>query len=281
MQTIFRAILWLFLIAFVLGAYNVGVKVYHKLTFQPPPPEPREEIVIRVIEGWDLRDIAAHLAQKGLANQKEFYDFVGTPAKQSRPKYQKSDLMKSYPFLKEIPDGLSLEGYIFPDTHRVYADASIEEIVDRLLSNFDDKISDKLRDEIKKQNKTLYEILTMASVIEREVNTNGDRAKVSDILWSRMRVGMPLQVDSSVNYVTEKNDAAITKKDSRIESPYNTYRFKGLPVGPISNPGLKSIKAAIYPEITPYTYFLTDKEGNVHYARTLDEHNENKYKYLK
>ena len=265
----------------MLGLWNVGNRIYHRITYQPPPLEPREEVVIKIIEGWDLRDVAAHLEEKGLVDEKEFYDFVGTPAQASRPGYQKSSLMNDFPFLHEIPDGLSLEGYLFPDTHRVYADDDVVAIVARLLSNFDEKISEKMRDEIADQHRTLYEMIIMGSIIEREVATNNDRAKVSDILWSRMRVGMPLQVDSSVNYVTEKGHAAITKKDSRIESPYNTYRFKGLPVGPISNPGIKSIKAALYPDETPYAYFLTDKQGNVHYGRTLEEHNENKYKYLK
>ncbi len=279
MYKLFRS---LFFIALIYGVFLVGVRVYQRVTYDSPPPlEPRPEVRIQVIEGWTLREIAALLEEMELATEAEFYAFVGTPAQATRPQYQKSDLMDKYPFLHDIPDGLSLEGYIFPDTYRVYADDSIEMIVDRLLANFDNKVTDKLREEVEDQHKSLYDVITMASIIEREVNTNGDRAKVSDILWSRMRIGMPLQVDSSVNYVTQKGDAAISRKDSRIESPYNTYRFKGLPAGPISNPGIKSIKAAIYPDETPYTYFLTDVSGRVHYGRTLDEHNANKYKYLK
>lgn len=276
----------IFVLFFLLGAgvvlYEVGTRWYAKVTYvPPPPPEPREEVKITVIEGWTLFDIAEMLEAKGLATEKEFFDFVGVPADTSRPGYEKSDLMKTYPYLEEIPAGVSLEGYLFPDTYRVFADEGVESIVGRLIANFDRKFDADMRAEVEAQNKTMYEIVTMASIVEKEVRTDPDRPKVADVLWGRLRVGMGLQVDSSVNYVTGKNDPGVTRKDSRVDSPYNTYRYRGLPLGPISNPGLKSLQASIYPTETPYTYFLTDLEGNVHYARTHDEHVANKFKYLK
>lgn len=277
-----KRMIYIMIVTFVVfvGAKFVG-RVYDRLTYESPEIEPREEATITIIEGWTLREIAIMLEEKGLVTQEDFFAFVGKPAQTSQPGYARSDLMEMYPYLKEIPTGVSLEGYLFPDTYRVFVDEGVESIVGRLLAHFDTKITSEMRAELARQQKPLYEIITMASIVEREVRTDADRPKVSDVLWGRLRVGMPLQVDSSVNYVTDKNTPSISKSDAFIASPYNTYRFRGLPLGPISNPGIKSIQAALYPVETPYAYFLTDGEGNVHYARTLEEHNENKYRYLK
>ncbi len=279
-----RVLIKILLGAIFLVCIVIGIdRLYARLTYVVPPPSiPREEVTITLIEGWTLRDVAEHLIEKKLATADEFFSFVGVPGHTSKKaKFRQSSLMREYPFLSEIPDGVSMEGYLFPDTYRVYVDEGVESIVRRLVDNFSKKVTLDLQTEFKKQHKKLYEIVTMASIIEREVATDDDRAKVSDILWGRLSVSMPLQVDSSVNYVTDKNTPAISHDDTRLTSPYNTYKFKGLPLGPISNPGIKSIEAAIYPEITPYVYFLTSKTGEVKYARTLDEHNANKWKYLK
>ncbi len=272
---------FLIVIFFVIGSYG-SYRVYRHYSYTPPAkPVGREEKTITLIEGWTLYDVAKYFEAQGITTQKDFFAFVGSPTKFGHPLYRKTVLMNEFPFLLEIPDGGNLEGYLFPDTYRIYADATLEDVVRKILKNFDNRITPEMRTEIKKQHRTLYQEVVMGSIIEREVATDADRAKVADILWSRIRVGMPLQVDSSVNYITRKKDAAISGSDRFINSPFNTYRFKGLPVGPISSPGIKSIVAAINPESTPYTYFLTDKQGDVHYGRTLDEHNMNKVRYLK
>lgn len=264
-----------------LGIYG-GYRAYRYFSYVPTAiPVGRIEKTITLIEGWTLYDVAKYFETNEIAKQKDFFAFVGTPTKFGHPTYRKTTLPNEFPFLLEIPDGGNLEGYLFPDTYRIYADASLEDVIRKILNNFDTRITPEMRTEIKKQHRTLYQEVVMGSIIEREVATDADRPKVADILWSRIRVGMPLQVDSSVNYITQKKDAAISGSDRFINSPYNTYRFKSLPIGPISSPGVKSIVAAIWPEITPYTYFLTDKQGNVHYGRTLDEHNMNKVRYLK
>jgi UPF0755 protein len=150
-----------------------------------------------------------------------------------------------------------------------------------MLINFDDKITSDLKKEIKNQNKTLFEIITMASMIEKEVKTMEDKKIVSGILWKRMDSGMRLQVDATVLYAQNKEGLKVYTKDTQIDSPYNTYKNDGLPLGPISNPGIDSIIAAVYPTKTAYYYYLSASDGKTIWARTLEDHNNNKIKYLK
>ena len=118
----------------------------------------------------------------------------------------------------------------------------------------------------------------MASLLEKEVRTLDDKKIASGILWKRLGVGMPLQLDATVNYITGKSDASVLFKDAKIDSPYNTYKYKGLPKGPISNPGIDSIMAAIYPIQTKYWFYLSD--GITHFSETLQQHNAAKRRYL-
>ena len=259
-----------------------GYRAYQRITYVPDTTQLfRPEKTMRIIEGWDVFDIANYLDAQGIAKREEFLAFVGSPVQKGKFGYRNSGLMAKYPFLKEIPDGVGLEGYLFPDTYRVYEQATIEDVVDRMLANFNLKFTEEMRATMKAQNKKMFEIITMASIIEIEVHGKRDRALVSDILWSRLKVGMALQVDSSVNYVTRKSDPAVTIKDTRVDSPFNTYRYRGLPLGPIANPGKESLNAALNPESNPYMYFLTTKDGDVKYGKTLEEHNQNKFQFLK
>src|SRR3989344_3809800 len=151
------------------------------------------------------------------------------------------------------------EGFLFPDTYRFYKASEPEQVVARMRENFDKKITPEILDEIKRQNKTLRGIIIMASLLEEEVQSTEDRKLAAGILWKRLKLGMGLNVDSAPD----------------------TYRYRGLPPGPISNPGMDAILAAVYPEPSPYLYYLSGKDGKTHYAKTLEEHALNKYKYLK
>ncbi|MFH1253664.1 MAG: endolytic transglycosylase MltG [Candidatus Uhrbacteria bacterium] len=177
----------------------------------------------------------------------------------------------------------SLEGYLFPDTYKVSRNGFPDSLTFKLLTNFSEKLSPELRVEISRQSKTIQQILTLASIVEREVRGDEDRAKVADLFWRRLEAGMALQADSTVHYVVGNDgDSAYTSgRDRSVDSPYNTYLYPGLPPGPICNPSLSSIKAVIYPIANEAWYFLTDSEGSVHYARTNDEQNTNKVLYLK
>ncbi len=120
----------------------------------------------------------------------------------------------------------------------------------------------------------------MASILEDEANTLEDKRIIAGILWKRLKLKMPLQVDSTLRYTTGKSSGELTKADLSANNPYNTYVNKGLPPTPISNPGLDSIRAAITPTNTSYLYFLSDKNGNMHYAETFEEHKQNRINYL-
>jgi UPF0755 protein len=147
------------------------------------------------------------------------------------------------------------------------------------LNNFDNKLPPELREEIAKQKKTIFEIITMASVIEKEARGE-DMALISDIFWRRIGEGIALQSDATVNYATGKYETQPSLDDLEIDSPYNTYKYRGLPKGPIGNPGLEAIRAAIYPKANNYWYFLHTKDGQTIYSRNFNEHKANKLKYL-
>ena len=168
------------------------------------------------------------------------------------------------------------EGYLFPDTYFFDEEEQLNEIVERMLSNFDDKVDEPLRIKIKADGRNLYDVVILASLLEREVQTEEDMRVVSGILWKRMEIGMPLQVDATLVHITGKNGSNLTSDDKLIDSPYNTYKYRGLPPTPINNPGLKSIEAGAKPIETEFLYYLTCPDGETLYAKTLDEHNSNK-----
>ena len=176
--------------------------------------------------------------------------------------------------------GEDLEGFLFPDTYEFPLNVSGEEVVKKMTENFNKKIA-PYRDEIYDSEKTLFEIITMASLLEKEVKTLEEKQLVSGILWKRLENNMPLQVDATISYITGKKTTKISKEETQIDSPYNTYKYLGLPLGPICNPGLESIKAALYPEISQYWYYLSTPEGETIFSKTLEEHNIAKAKYLK
>ncbi len=172
------------------------------------------------------------------------------------------------------------EGYLFPDTYFFDKEITPERVLEAMNSNFYKRI-EEINSDILSSGKELSEIITMASILEGEARTEKTRKIISDILWRRIDVGMPLQVDVSFVYLMGKGSAEVSLRDIDVDSPYNTYKYKGLPPAPISNPGLDSILAAIYPTPNKYWFFLSDKGGNMHYAVTFEEHKENKFKYLR
>jgi len=227
---------------------------------------------IKIIEGWTITQIDDYLAGEGIITAGEFKTEATNAAK------YKEKYATEYPFLKNVW-GKTLEGFLFPDTYRVYIDSTSEEIVVKMLDNFAAKTT-TIMPELKKQDKNLYEIITLASVVEKEVNTPVDRRLVADIFSRRLSIGMPLQSDATVNYVTGKGALQPSADDISVASPYNTYTHRGLPPGPICSPGLDSIEAVVGPKANDYWYFLTTPDEQVIYSRTYSEHIANKQKYL-
>jgi len=177
-------------------------------------------------------------------------------------------------------EGSAKEGYLFPDTYFFFSTATTGPVIDTLEKNFSDKTK-RLREEARAMGMDWHEVITMASLVEEEAATEDDRRVISGILWKRIAKGMRLQVDAPFVYLIGKGSAELSQDDLAIDSPYNTYRYPGLPAGPISNPGLDSIEAAIYPQETPFFYYLSDKEGVIHYANTFEDHKLNKERYLR
>ena len=239
---------------------------------------------ITIIEGWNLRNIGWYLENKEMFMAEELFELVGFPLidySKATDLLKPKDFSEEFDFLEDKPKNLGLEGYLFPDTYEIFFEEGIEDIVRRMLDNFDRKLTLELKEEIASQKKSIFEIVTMASLIEKEVRTIEDKKIVSGILWKRLKSRMPLQVDATISYITGRKTTEITKEELKINSPYNTYKYKGLPLGPICNPGLESIKAAIYPKQSEYWFYLSTPEGETIFSKTLREHNEAITKYLR
>lgn len=185
-----------------------------------------------------------------------------------------------YSFLKEVPKGYDMEGYLFPDTYFIEKDDTARTLMDKMLENYTAKVSGEMKNQIQAQGKTLYQIMTMASLIEKEVRSREDMERVSGIFWNRIESNHKLQSCATLAYILGENKPQYSIEDTEVESPYNTYKYEGLPPGPISNPGIDAISAAIYPEKTDYFYFLTDlNTGETIFSKTGEEHELNKQKH--
>ncbi len=238
---------------------------------------------ITIIEGWNLRDIGWYLENNKIAQAEELFELVGFPAinySEVIDLPQPKDFSGEFEFLKNKPQNVGFEGYLFPDTYEISFEGEMQDVINKALKNFEKKVIQGLKEDILKQEKSLFEIITMASLLEKEVKTFEEKKIVSGILWKRLNSGVPLQVDATITYITEKRTTKIPKSDTEIDSYFNTYKYPGLPLGPICNPGLESIKAALYPESSVFWYYLTTPSGETKFSQTLKEHNEKKYKFL-
>ncbi len=192
---------------------------------------------------------------------------------------------QNYNFDKREYIKLAQEGFMFPDTYLIPKDATAQIVVDQLRATFTNKVEKSIIGN-SKTKLSLQEIITIASLIEREAKTAEEKPTIAGIIMNRLELGMPLQIDATLHYAKGYDSSEntwwqqITLEDKKIKSPYNTYLNTGLPPGPISNPGIDSIRAALEPKETDYLYYLHDSEGNIHYATTLEEHNTNVRNYL-
>ena len=257
------------------GTYQFEPLNIIKLANKLVTGEAANEITIKLIEGWTVDEMATYLGEQKIAGcslcSKE--NFL-TAA-------QVSKFKGNYDFLANLSTE-SLEGFIFPDTYRIFKDATPHQVIERALTNFSEKITPALQTEITAQGKNLYDVLIMASMIEQEVPHEEDRKIVAGILWKRLNDGMLLQVDSSLKYKIGKKDSnTLTFAELEIDSPYNTYKYKGFPPTPICNPGESAIRAAIYPKDSDYWFYLSDKQGNTIFSKTGEEHEANVEKYLR
>lgn len=173
----------------------------------------------------------------------------------------------------------SHEGYLFPDTYIFHPSTDAASIVAAMRTTFDKKIS-SISDDVSASGHTLSDIVIVASLVEKEARTPVDRRLIAGILWNRLALRMPLQVDAVFGYIFNRDTYSPSPADLKVASPYNTYLHQGLPPGPIGNPGLDALSAAAHPTKTTYLYYLTGKDGLTHYATTYAAHQANLKKYL-
>lgn len=221
------------------------------------------ELAFTAPEGWTIAEMDTELTKMGLIGAGAFEECA-------------KNCTFTYDFLDE---GESLEGYLFPDTYFIdSATFSSENLINMMLQNFDTKLTDEMTAAIDASGRTITEVVNVASMVEREVRTEDDLPIVAGIIWKRYDNDWYLGIDATLLYVQEDNE--LTAEDLADDSPYNTRLTIGLPPTPISNPGLASLMATIYPEESEYYYYLTDNKGEVHYATTNAEHEANKAEYL-
>lgn len=229
----------------------------------------KEEVRITFFEGMTLADIGKLLEEKKVCTKKEF--LAATDA---------NDF--NFEFVQAIPEDVNrfrkLEGYIFPDTYDFFVGENVNSVIKKFLNNFENKITQELREKAKELDMTLDEVIILASIIQKECSNPDEMRKVSSVFHNRLKdqVNYPkLQSDVTVFYVNDNIKPYLNTTNQVMYDAYNTYQCTGLPVGPVSNPGIDTIKAALYPDDTDYVYFLTDNQGKFYYAKNLNEHNKN------
>lgn len=238
--------------------------IAYKMTSGDTVKHVKKDIKITFPEGWSIKKMTQRLEENGLPAEK-FFQLSNNPTE---------DLYEKYSFLQK---GSSLEGYLFPDTYFFAEDATAEVIIEKMLDNFNIKVDEKRRELIERDGNNLHDLIIFASIIEGEVSSGADRRVVAGIFKNRLDIGIALQSDATIDYIKGTPEIKHTLADIEIDSPYNTYKYPGLPQGPINSPSLSSIDAAIAPADTDYMYFLNNiKTGETIFSKTLNEHNINK-----
>ncbi len=292
----------IFLILLISVTTWAGSKIKHALDRRNNPPPPQvalEELTITTIEGWTVKDIANYLDKQGIV-----------PAEIFLSAQEKFDGSK-YTFWNSIPKEADLEGFLFPDTYRIVKGSESNAIITKMLNNFANKLEtataqsrllgsryiipgyEKLiLEELEQPGLTLYELITLASIVEKEAGGFGsstnpekllqERKTVAGIFLNRLSINQALESDATINYFTNSGRARSTEGDLAINSPYNTYKYRGLPPGPIGNPSLASLQAVLDPIETDYYFFFhTQPEGSIIYSKTFEEHRDKKARLLK
>lgn len=266
-----------------------------KRNYSPQSLPPLPEVSVTLLEGWTNVDFFKKFTEIGLG---KIEDFSMAESKIDRLKHQ---------FLASVPAQADLQGFLFPDTYRFFKSDTPEAVLTKLLQTFQKKFAQASSSCFLDQNfsgpscvgslfpklkLSLYDLVTMASIIENETGQKGESANsarlqeerqiVAGIFYNRLIAGQALESDATINYITKAGLASPTLDQTKIDSPYNTYKYPGLPLGPIGNPSYSSIYAVLHPIKNNYYYFLHKQpSGEVVYSKTFSEHVQNKFKFLK
>ncbi len=211
-------------------------------------------------EGFTLVKIAKRLAAKDLVKEAVFLDLAA----------RHGDTFKA-----SVPLPPNLEGYLFPDTYKFPVGADERAIIQRMAEEFDRRVTTGKADALRQSGRSLSDIVIIASLIEREAETDGDRPRIAGVIYNRLRRKMPLQIDATVQYARGQHKARLLFADLKIDSPYNTYKVRGLPPGAICCPGLPSLNAALAPDRSDYLFYVARPDGSHIFSRTFAEHNRN------
>lgn len=261
-----------FLILAKLGGYERDFKegVYYfksdmrvGVVLQNLVAGPQNAVVrVTIPEGFTVEDIANLMEKEGLVNKEDFC----MVAKDFAP----YDYMK--PALDNPNIKYAAEGFLFPDTYDFDRGYTARQIMQIMADNFDHRLNAQMRERAKEENLSIFELIIMASLVEKEAKFAEDRPIIADVFFKRLADGMMLQSDATIQYALDEHKEEFSIEDTKHDSPYNTYQHTGLTPGPIGNPGLESINAVLYPADTDYLYFVADSEGHNHYSVTYDEH---------
>lgn len=219
------------------------------------------DLKLTVPEGYTVKQIAEKAAETGICTAEEFI-------------HEANNGKFDYDFLKDLPEReYRLEGYLFPDTYFLSESMTAHDVINAMLARFDQMYTKEYQNAVASSGYTLDEIITLASMVEKEIKLPEERAKAAGVMYNRLRDGIRLGIDATVLYAVGKTAGELTQADLDTDSPYNTRKIDGLPLGPISNPGEASIKAAIYPEDHNYLYYVVEAVGkdNHVYCETYDE----------
>ena len=225
--------------------YDQVIKV---LTEGPPV----RYVDVTIPEGWTIKQISERIAAHTGINREEYLQLVTA-----------GQTGIDYPFLKDNgAPTKNLEGYLYPQTYRVEKDTTAEEMVNMQLGEFQKQTANLSWDAVNALDRTPYQILIIASLIERETRVDSEKSIVASVIYNRLKINMRLQIDATVQYALPEWKEQLTYDDLKVESPYNTYKYAGLPPGPICNPSYSSIEAALNPTTTKYLYYVLDKDNS-------------------
>lgn len=226
------------------------------------------EVKVTIPEGLTVAQTAEIFAEKGLVDKDDFIYYT---------------LSGDFPYDYLPPKGTEerLEGFLFPDTYQISTKWDEEDIINLLLRQFDKVMKEEWREQAEKNGMSIYEVVTLASIVEREAKVTSDRPIIAGVFLNRLEKGMRLESCATVQYALGEVKSVLLYKDLEIDSPYNTYKHTGLPPTPIAAPGKASLEAVLYPTESDYLFFLAKPDGSHYFSKTLDEHNAAKNKYLK
>ncbi len=230
-----------------------------------------ETVWFTIPEGYTIEQIAGTLEQQGLIQGEQFLEIAAHPP---------SELKEKHAFLQELDHAdikYDLEGYLFPDTYEIYTDTGLNDIIEMMLRRTDQIINQEYRQRMEEKGLSLHEILTIASLVEREARVDHERSLIAGVIYNRLEIDQLLQIDATIQYILGETKEFLTYDDLEVDSPYNTYQYAGLPPGPIAAPGEASIKAALYPEDSDYYFYnyKYDDSGEHYFSHSYEEHLQN------